>query len=67
MPVTLLVKVKQQLGVLVPGWVTIWHVLYLVLFLFVSSCPFFLINYAVLQAPYFNNFILETIFLKENI
>ena len=26
MPVTLLVEVKQQLGVLVPGWVTVWHV-----------------------------------------
>ena len=28
MPVTLLVEVKQQLGALVPGWVTVWHVLF---------------------------------------
>ena len=25
MPVTLLVEVKQQLGKLVPGWVTVWY------------------------------------------
>ena len=25
MPVTLLIEVKHQLSVLVPGWVTIWH------------------------------------------
>ena len=28
MPLTLLVEVKQQLGALVPIWVTIWHVLF---------------------------------------
>ena len=25
---TLLVGVKQQLGALLPGWVTVWHVLF---------------------------------------
>ena len=29
MPVTLHVEAKQQLGALVPGWVTVWHVLFL--------------------------------------
>ena len=28
MPVTLLVEVKQELASLVPGWVTVWHVLF---------------------------------------